>query len=196
MAAGLILLAVCWLAWGILHSLLADDRIAARVQRLTRTSPQGYRLGYNLIALVTILPVVALYLRLMTEPFIVWSSWLLPLRMVLAGCALYLLIAPCRQYDMAVFIGLRREKSANGGGLRTGGILARVRHPWYSAALILLWLRDIDPAGAITAVVLSLYLIVGAFCEERRLLRSLGEEYAAYRRKVPMFIPKLGRIAL
>ena len=42
----------------------------------------------------------------------------------------------------------------------------------------------------ITAVLLvSVYLIIGAFIEEGRLLRVFGKEYEKYMHEVSMFIP-------
>ena len=43
--------------------------------------------------------------------------------------------------------------------------------------------------GLITAGVLSVYLVAGAFLEERKLVREFGEPYRAYRRRVSMFLP-------
>jgi protein-S-isoprenylcysteine O-methyltransferase Ste14 len=38
---------------------------------------------------------------------------------------------------------------------------------------------------------LSLYLVIGALFEERKLLQEFGEDYAAYQDRTPMLFPKL-----
>jgi protein-S-isoprenylcysteine O-methyltransferase Ste14 len=35
----------------------------------------------------------------------------------------------------------------------------------------------------------TLYIIIGAYFEERKLLRDFGDAYAGYKRKTPMLIP-------
>ena len=41
------------------------------------------------------------------------------------------------------------------------------------------------------AASMTAYIFVGLYFEERALLRRFGEEYAQYRREVPMLIPGL-----
>jgi protein-S-isoprenylcysteine O-methyltransferase Ste14 len=42
--------------------------------------------------------------------------------------------------------------------------------------------------------VLSVYLYVGTFFEERRLVREFGDDYRAYQRQVPRLIPWRGPV--
>jgi protein-S-isoprenylcysteine O-methyltransferase Ste14 len=72
------------------------------------------------------------------------------------------------------------------------GILGRVRHPWYSGAILLLWFRSLDGAGLVTSLVLTAYLVAGTLLEERKLVMEYGEEYERYQREVPMLIPWIG----
>jgi protein-S-isoprenylcysteine O-methyltransferase Ste14 len=39
--------------------------------------------------------------------------------------------------------------------------------------------------------IFSLYLVIGAYFEEQKLLREFGQEYAEYQAKTPMLIPRL-----
>lgn len=192
--AGLSTLAGGLVLWCALHSLSADERISGWFLRKTGRDARGYRLRYNLVALGTLLPLVLLRIGLADAPVFQWPGWLLPLRLAGVTGAFYLLVAPCYQYDIPVFLGLRHEDY--GKGLQTAGILSRVRHPWYSAVLVLLWLPDLDAAGLVTSAVLSIYLVLGARLEEGRLLRLLGDPYASYQKRVPMFIPKVGKMVL
>jgi protein-S-isoprenylcysteine O-methyltransferase Ste14 len=43
------------------------------------------------------------------------------------------------------------------------------------------------------AALMTGYILVALQLEERDLLRDLGDDYAAYRRRVPMLIPGLKR---
>ncbi len=76
-----------------------------------------------------------------------------------------------------------------GGGLDSSGILGVIRHPWYVAVFILLWVGDLTPSKIIINVILSGYLVIGTFLEERKLVLEFGDRYRKYQAEVSMFIP-------
>lgn len=196
MSFHLFFLALLWAAWCLLHSLLITPAFTAFVSRNGGHRFVYYRLAYNLFSLLTLLP-LWLYTRRLSAGKALWWEWpcgLLQGGLVIAGLGLFW--AGARSYDLAFFAGLRQiadfrrpAPKTTGSGLKRKGILGLVRHPWYSAALVLLWAQKQDgPTGVMTAV-LSLYLVVGAFLEEGKLVREFGEEYRAYQREVSMFFP-------
>lgn len=81
------------------------------------------------------------------------------------------------------------------GQLVTTGLYAHVRHPIYSA-LLLLSLGVVLDAGwwpqLVVALMLFLLLRIKAQFEET-LLRKAYPKYAAYAAKTPMFFPRLGK---
>ena len=114
------------------------------------------------------------------------------------ACSLWLFAAGARVYDLRQTIGIRQiaeHESAGGitrsGSIGTSGILGRVRPPWYSGAILLIWARTIDPASLATNLVLTAYILIGTLLEERKLIAAYGDEYLKYRRRVPMLIPRL-----
>lgn len=86
------------------------------------------------------------------------------------------------------------ERTSEFSGFTTAGILNHIRHPYYTAGVILLlfW-GDITATNLILKIVGITYFIVGAFLEERKLLREFGDAYRAYQRRVPMFFPRIKR---
>jgi len=46
---------------------------------------------------------------------------------------------------------------------------------------------------AVLAAGLTAYILIGVHFEERETLRQFGQDYAAYRARVPMLIPLPGR---
>ncbi|MHB1013143.1 MAG: methyltransferase family protein [Desulfobacteria bacterium] len=109
-------------------------------------------------------------------------------------------------WDLKEFIGLRQwERHRKGEGetpgrnehLFTGKAYGVVRHPLYLGCSLLLAFQPVQTrSSAATAAAVIAYFYIGTFFEERRLVRTFGEAYRAYQRRVPRFLPlpRRGRI--
>jgi protein-S-isoprenylcysteine O-methyltransferase Ste14 len=77
---------------------------------------------------------------------------------------------------------------------RTPMLYARVRHPLYIGWGLAFWATPTMTAGhLLMASVLSAYMILATFVEERDLIAHFGHEYEHYRHRVPKFLPHFGR---
>lgn len=78
---------------------------------------------------------------------------------------------------------------------RTPLIYGRVRHPLYVAWALAFWATPTMTVGhLLLAAGLTAYMVAAAAVwEERDLIAHFGERYLAYRREVPMFVPRLLR---
>jgi methanethiol S-methyltransferase len=97
-----------------------------------------------------------------------------------------------RVYPLREFCGLRppaRFRPEGPPPLVTKGVLGVVRHPWYLAGLVVLWGRDLNREGLLTAGLLSVYLVLGAHLEEGRLLGIYGQTYRRYQDQVAGLVP-------
>ena len=106
--------------------------------------------------------------------------------------ALMLLIA-FLQTDSLSFVGLRQlfEKEKT-GILVTRGLYRVVRHPLYTFGLLFIWLTPTVSQNSLTVYIgATLYTLVGAYFEERKLLHDFGDAYVEYRRVTPMLLPGL-----
>ncbi len=194
----LLLLGLGWAAWGGLHSLLISPSWMRLVSdRFPRLCP-WYRLGYNTLAVLTLLPLLYYKNTLAGDALLSWDGVLVLPRFLLLGASLWLFWAGAREYDLSVVGGLAQLRSScsfagspYASELHTSGILGRVRHPWYGGALLLLWTRTgtFDAAELVTSLVLSAYVLVGAWLEEKKLLHVLGQRYRDYQLATPMFFP-------
>ena len=81
--------------------------------------------------------------------------------------------------------------------LATGGLYELVRHPQYMGLFIALFGEGVVHWPTVFSVGLFpvIVLVYGllARSEERRAIAQFGEEYRAYQRRVPMFVPRLGQ---
>lgn len=185
------------LIYGLLHSVLA----AARAKALARRwfGPQAdrwYRLFFNVVGFFTLLPVLALP-SLLPDAVLyrVPPPWLY---LALGGqaAAVLMLLHSLRQTDTLAFLGLRQllaSPEAHGQEkLIVSGLYRWVRHPLYSASLLFIWLTPVMTLNWLALFIgATIYFVVGAMYEERKLVNAYGKEYEAYRRRTPMLIPGL-----
>lgn len=74
----------------------------------------------------------------------------------------------------------------------TPGPYRLVRHPLYVGWFFAFWATPtMTIAHLVFAIATTLYILIAIQLEERDLLRFHGEDYAAYRRQVPMLIPRV-----
>ena len=184
------------LLWGLLHSLLASLKVKELARRwLGDRAGRFYRLGYNVLAVVSFLPVLVVAAltpdRRLYLASLPWSG-LMVLGELLAIAAL---VVGFRQTDALEFLGLRQingQVEKQQGSLFTGGLYRYVRHPLYSAGLAFIWLIPLMTVNVLAInIALTVYVITGAFFEERKLRREFGKDYADYMAATPMFIPFL-----
>jgi len=126
-----------------------------------------------------------------------WEGFWLAVPVVLNLSALVLVVLGAAAYGPSDFLGLASLRAAWGGEpapadepFATRGILRWVRHPWYTGSFLFLWGHDLDAAGLVASLVLTAYLFVGTWLEERKLVSQFGDAYREYQRQVPMFIPR------
>jgi protein-S-isoprenylcysteine O-methyltransferase Ste14 len=192
---GTVVLVLTSALWGALHSLLASNRVKAAAERVVGLGVmRWYRLLYNGVALVTFLPLVILMALLPDRVlYTIPAAWLyltLGLQAIAAGC----LLAALLQTNVFSFLGLNQPFGGDRRSekLFSGGLYRYVRHPLYTSGLVILWLAPEMTVNRLVLVAsLSLYTIVGALFEERKLERQFGSEYTAYKARTPMFLPRL-----
>lgn len=193
---------ISFVIWALVHSVSASTSTkTAFRKRFGERAYQGqYRLLYNLISVVTFLPI--LYILWLQIPQI--KLWSIPfpwyfLTMGIQLLALIGLAISLLQTDVWSFVGLRQafrfmqgvEDPAVPEQFVTSGTYGWVRHPLYFFSLVILWLNPEMTLGSLLFNVLAtLYFWIGSVYEERRLLAAYGEDYEDYQRDVPRLFPK------
>lgn len=183
--------------WGIVHSLLASTGIKDLFRRMLGNGfMKFYRLFYNVFAVLSILPVLYLMITLPDDPLYQVPAPFSYVMRVGQVLSVVLLFVSVLQTDILSFAGLRQllaeEKT---GRLITSGLYRFVRHPFYTFSLLILWFSpNMSVNTFVVYLALTVYILVGIYFEEQKLLREFGQEYAEYRAMTPMLIPGL-RIA-
>jgi len=107
--------------------------------------------------------------------------------------ALLMLMLSLLPMDGAAFLGLRPFPN-EGESFVEQGIYRYLRHPMYSGLMLLLLASPWQSQVSLNfALAISLYLVIGARLEERRM-ELLHPEYKDYRRRIPPFLPRLNRV--
>ena len=190
--------------YSAVHSWLAGRRMKewARKRFGPRTD-RWYRLAYNVVGGVTLLPLLPMLLWLPDRLLYVWPSPWRWLALLGQGVAVVGIAYGLWLTDVWHFLGLRQlfEPSAEGHNAQRSlvvrGMYRWVRHPLYFWGLVFLWLTpQMTVNRAALFAVLSGYLYVGTFFEERRLVREFGEAYREYQRRVPRLIPWRGPVEI
>jgi protein-S-isoprenylcysteine O-methyltransferase Ste14 len=195
------LLALLWICWCILHSLLITGRVNEWIRKKGGFLEGAHRLFYILFSVISLLPVLWYQYSLPQQLIFSWSGPWRILQGVLLTYALVMFYGGKQVYDTNYVLGLsqwrnyRRKLPRQPLPFSCNGILQYVRHPWYSGGLAFLWgLGPLTDVTLMVRIILSLYLIIGTLLEERKLIRELDQPYRNYCHQVPMLIPWRGRV--
>lgn len=188
-----VLLALSWIIFYTLHSLLAASKLKIILEVKWGGAYKWYRLVYTVISLI-------LFFGIMIQAVLIPKTTLIPksdftdyLGYMLAGFGTIIATKSSKKYAVKQFLGFEPTTKKD-EKLITTGLYAKVRHPLYSG-LVLIFLGYFLFAGTISSAVhlgcLLLYLPIGIYFEEKKLVNQFGEAYQKYRDEVPAIIPWL-----
>ncbi|MFT5697750.1 MAG: protein-S-isoprenylcysteine O-methyltransferase Ste14 [Desulforhopalus sp.] len=187
-----------WIAWCFMHSLLIAPPVSDYVKNQMGTKARYYRLVYNVLSIITLLPLLVFTWIDSGEIVFSWSGWAVVVRIILFVGAMSCFIGGAKGYNLQHFLGLQQIREGKDSLLLGDehsfsevGIFGLVRHPWYVGSFLFVWsvFAVYYEKNFAVAVILSIYLVVGTFLEERKIIAEHGELYRRYRARVSMFIP-------
>jgi len=189
----LVILAILWIVFCVLHSVLAGLAVKRRLQARLGRAYKHYRLAYTLFAFLTLAAVVLYQVNMDRQLLFEPSLAVQGAGALVSGTGFLLMMICIRKYFMGLS-GLRslfEERPTP--ELIISGVHRFVRHPLYLGTFVFLWgLLLIFPYASLllSNTVITVYTLLGIRLEERKLIGEFGESYRRYRQEVPMLIPR------
>lgn len=196
-----ILVLLTFVVWALVHSWLTRPGLKQAAQQRfgSRFTAGFYRLFYNVVAVVTLVPVLVA-LVLLVPDMIVWA-WPrpgIPLALLIQLIGLIGLTTSLLQTNIFSFLGLRQairylqnnpQPNLTVPFVQTG-TYALVRHPLYFFSLLLLWFTStMLLVNLVFALLATAYFWLGSYHEEKQLTRLYGTAYQHYQTQVPRLFP-------
>jgi methanethiol S-methyltransferase len=184
--------------YGVLHSLLASNQIKNNIEKQNPAFyARYYRLIYNIIGFVTLIPAGLLVYLLPDKPLYNIPYPFIMITIMVQGLAGIGMLVVLSETGAGIFLGLNQLMGMNEGPgrLKTDGFYRYMRHPLYTLSLVIIWLLPWMTVNRLAFIAsATAYLLIGAVFEERKMLQEFGEEYAHYKATTPMLIPDIRKI--
>jgi protein-S-isoprenylcysteine O-methyltransferase Ste14 len=185
----MIMLLSLWAMYFILHSLLAAEPVKRWFQSSFSISRQAYRIVYNLLNLFGLIGLLWFQIKLVSPLLYQTTTSIVIVGAIITLAGLTIMIQSAREYELSSFLGLTKETDMP---LQIKGLHKYMRHPLYSGTLLFF-------IGICMAVpfyknwylllLMIVYLFIGMWLEERKLIRVFGDEYKEYCKRVKRLIP-------
>jgi protein-S-isoprenylcysteine O-methyltransferase Ste14 len=188
-----IILATLWIAYCVLHSVLASQWLKRKLRSQMKNFT-WYRLWYTLFAFVFLAGLLYYQISISTVSLFNQNNFTLVAGVLLSFFGLMLMLVCIRKYFMSLS-GLRSLIVENfSNELQITGVHNHVRHPLYLGTFGFIWgLFLLLPylSLLIADVIITIYTLVGIELEEEKLMAEFGDAYAQYKARVPKLIPSL-----
>jgi protein-S-isoprenylcysteine O-methyltransferase Ste14 len=196
MNADHIILAVAWIVYCVLHSILASGKVKRAAQQRLGERFRYYRFGYTLFAFIGFVGIL-IYQVSLNSPLIFEGGLAVRLigivfaaigaAMVMLNIIKYFMQLSGVKWLVATTVDVKLERR---------GLHGYVRHPLYLSTFLFIWaLWLVYPylSLLIANIIITLYTLIALRFEEEKLLAEFGEEYRTYQREVPMILPRILR---
>jgi len=192
-----ILLCIFWLIWCFLHSYFVRTETTEWFKRRLGTKFGGYRIAYNLISIITVLPLFY-WQKTIPGPLVLpLSPYLLLFKNISVVLSIIIVAGSFFSFDILDFFGIGKRatkytKAEKGQVIHKNGFYGIVRHPMYLGGIVFFTASMTNAPFAEFSgfMILAVYMIIGTILEDRRLSRELGDVYREYQKEVPMIIPR------
>ena len=184
--------------YGVIHSVLAAHRTKEVFKNWWGESNylRFYRLFFSIQSAVLFVPVLLLVVILPDQIiYRIPSPWVY-LTITLQVLAVVGIIHTIMLTGMLRFTGVLQAvdptQSQKPVDLVILSLYRWVRHPIYTCMFLLVWMMPVMSWNILAlSIGISVYNVLGAILEERKLINEFGQAYEEYRRSTPFIIPGL-----
>jgi protein-S-isoprenylcysteine O-methyltransferase Ste14 len=182
--------------YGAIHSVLASHRTKDWVMNWwgERNYLRFYRLFYSIQAAVLFIPVLLLVAILPDQIIYRISAPWIYATVTLQILAVVGIVHTIMLTGMLRFTGVLQAvdpaQAKKPVALVNKSLYRWVRHPIYTCMFLLVWLVPVMSWNILALNIgISVYNVLGATLEERKLLSEFGKAYEEYRKRTPFIIP-------
>jgi protein-S-isoprenylcysteine O-methyltransferase Ste14 len=186
------------LLYGVIHSILAAHRTKDWVKAWwgERHYNRYYRLFFSMQAVVLFIPVLLLVGLLPDETiYRIPAPWVY-LTIGLQIMAVFGILHSIMLTGMLRFTGIQQAiepaRAQKPMKLVIRSLYRWIRHPIYTCMFVFIWLVPVMTWNVLAlSIGISVYNILGALLEERKLKSEFGQSYEDYSLQTPFLIPGL-----
>ena len=187
------LLAIFWIGYCTLHSVLASAAVKVRIQKTMKLSVQFYRIGYTVFSFLGLVAILIYQFSLQTKLLFIPSFAVSLIGIIMMASGAVIMVLMIWKYFMQLS-GLRwLSRGKVSSKLEVNGLHHYVRHPLYLGTFVFIWgwfLLYPSLSFLICCSIITIYTLIGMRFEEEKLIKEFGDEYVEYQKKVPRLIPK------
>lgn len=192
-----LILCSLWIVWCFLHSFLITTKTTTWLKNRLGDKFAFCRIFYNLFSAATVLSLLYWQYTIQGHIVIKLSPLLLIFKYAALSLSAIIIVGSFVTFDVLEFAGIRqiiKKRLTEKQVIKKHGFYGVVRHPIYFGGFIFFTasMTHAPLAQFIGYFILSVYMLVGTFLEDRRLANELGEIYRSYQKEVPMLVPGIG----
>lgn len=191
---GYLVLVIFWASFYFLHSVFADMKIKRKFKGWLGPKFIWYRLLYSLFATIHFLGIFVFTGTLQEIPIFATFPLASYFGYMLATFGTIILVKSFQKLSPFEFIGFSpSDEFTKADRLVVSGLHAHVRHPIYSALILIFvgyTLVQPMPSSMVHLGMLIIYLPIGIYQEEKKLIEKFGQAYIDYKKKIPALIPR------
>ncbi len=187
--------------FGVLHSVMASLDFKHRLVNIIGDKIAFYRLFYNFFS--TILFFAILFVIPKSDNIVYEVSYPFDIVIFTIQVLAFIgLVWAAKSIDALEFIGIKQviryfngtyriEDLDESQDFRISGAYKCCRHPTYLFSILFIGARPyMDETYLVLFLAGAIYFIIGAYFEEKKLVKIYGDTYLRYKKNVPMFLPR------